>query len=334
MKPIKLTLQAFGSYGERTIIDFTRPVQSLFLVTGDTGAGKTTIFDALVYALYGENSSNANKKTGNDLQSQFVGRDVTPFVELTFSEANGGSEEIYTVYRSPAHLRKRQRGQGGDIPVNETIALTMPDGRDFSGKNNEINNKLQEIIGLTKEQFMQVGMIAQGEFMELLRTDSGTKKEIFRKLFNTAIFQQITDNLKERNKAAQSEMDKLLLRCKLKAEDIQLPENIASDHPIAELKAAIIKSEKPNIVTIENCWKNCPLSVKALPNRKRNSSRTLRRYRRKENRAYPSILQENFSQTLMLNWIRLRNKKSTSQPSRAIRKKMPNSLRQSWMPIR
>ncbi len=264
MKPIKLTLQAFGSYGERTSIDFTRPMQSLFLVTGDTGAGKTTIFDALVYALYGENSSNTNKKTGNDLQSQFVGRDVTPFVELTFSEANGGAEEIYTVHRSPAHLRKRQRGQGGDIPVNETIALTMPDGRDFSGKNNEINNKLQEIIGLTKEQFMQVGMIAQGEFMELLRTDSGTKKEIFRKLFNTAIFQQITDNLKERNKAAQSEMDKLLLRCKLKAEDIQLPESIASDHPLAELKAAIIKSEKPNIVTIEKLLEELPSLCESL----------------------------------------------------------------------
>ena len=264
MKPIKLTLQAFGSYGEQTNIDFTCPTQSLFLITGDTGAGKTTIFDALVYALYGENSSNTNKKTGNDLQSQFVGRDVTPFVELTFSETKGGIEEIYTVRRSPAHMRKRQRGQGGDIPVNETIALTMPDGRDFSGKNNEINIKLQEITGLTKEQFMQVGMIAQGEFMDLLRTDSGTKKEIFRKLFNTAIFQQITDDLKERNKAAQREMDKLLLRCKLKTEDLQLPENIAPDHPLAELKAAIIKAERPNIVTIEKLLEELPALCMSL----------------------------------------------------------------------
>lgn len=251
MKPIKLTLQAFGSYGERTIIDFTRPSQSLFLITGDTGAGKTTIFDALVYALYGENSSNTNKKTGNDLQSQFVGREIEPFVELTFSEIKGGCEEIYTVHRMPAHLRKRQRGKGGDIPVNETIDLTMPDGSAFSGKNNEINNKLQEIIGLTKEQFMQVGMIAQGEFMELLRTDSTTKKEIFRKLFNTDIFQRIIDALKERNKAAQGEMEQLLLRCKLKAEDIRLPEDLSADSPLAQLKAAISKADKPNIATVE-----------------------------------------------------------------------------------
>ncbi|SHK38286.1 exonuclease SbcC [Selenomonas ruminantium] len=251
MKPIKLTLQAFGSYGERTIIDFTRPSQSLFLVTGDTGAGKTTIFDALVYALYGENSSNTNKKTGNDLQSQFVGRDIEPFVELTFSEAKGGNDEIYTVHRTPAHFRKRQRGTGGDIAVNESIALTLPDGTDFCGKNNEINAKLQEILGLTKEQFMQVGMIAQGEFMELLRTDSATKKEIFRKLFNTDIFQRLIDALKERNKDAQGKMEKLLLRCKLKAEDIRLPEGTPADSTIAQLKAAISNADKPNIATIE-----------------------------------------------------------------------------------
>jgi len=251
MKPIKLTLQAFGSYGERTSIDFRYPNQNLFLITGDTGAGKTTIFDALVFALYGENSSNINKKTGNDLQSQFIGRNVKPFVELTFSETTDGRQDVYTIYRSPAHLRKRQRGQGKDIPVKENITLTMPDGTDFNGKNAEINNKLQEIIGLTKEQFMQVGMIAQGEFMELLRTDSISKKEIFRKLFNTVIFQRIIDALKERNKSAQAEMDNLLLRCKLKAETIQLPDNLPTGSSLAETKAIISKAELPNIATIE-----------------------------------------------------------------------------------
>ena len=252
MKPIKLTLQAFGSYGEKTAIDFTRPSQSLFLVTGDTGAGKTTIFDALVYALYGENSSNTNKKSGNDLQSQFVGRDIEPFVELTFSEMKGGQEEIYTVHRIPAHFRKRQRGTGGDIFIStESISLTMPDGTEFSGKNNDINNKLEEIVGLTKDQFMQVGMIAQGEFMELLRTDSTTKKAIFRKLFNTAIFQQIIDSLKDRNKASQAEMEKLLLRCKVKAEDMQLPENMPADSSLVQLQASIRSNDKPNIAAIE-----------------------------------------------------------------------------------
>ncbi|MCR5758297.1 MAG: SMC family ATPase [Selenomonas sp.] len=258
MKPITLTLQAFGSYGAKTHIDFNRPNQSLFLITGDTGAGKTTIFDALVYALYGENSSNINKKTGNDMQSQFVSRDIVPFVELTFSEVSDNGLQVYTIYRSPAHLRKRKRGQGEDIPVKETINLTLPNGMAFNGKNNEINYKLQEIIGLTKEQFMQVGMIAQGEFMEILRTDSTTKKEIFRKLFNTDIFQKIIDNLKERNKAAQGEIDKLLLRCKIKAEDIQFPADSPAAHCVRKITESISKTEKPSIAVMEKLMIELP----------------------------------------------------------------------------
>ena len=84
MKPLKLTMQSFGSYGSRTEIDFTVPNQNLFLITGDTGAGKTTIFDALVFALYGEASSGTNKKDGLELQSQYTGMETEPFVELSF----------------------------------------------------------------------------------------------------------------------------------------------------------------------------------------------------------------------------------------------------------
>ena len=213
MKPIKLTLQAFGSYGAKTEIDFNTPRQNLFLITGDTGAGKTTIFDALVFALYGESSSNTNKKASTDMQSQYIGREVTPFVELTFSELNGGHEDKYTVRRVPQHLRKRLRGKGEDIETKEEVTLTLPSGQDFSGKIAEINAKLQEIIGLTKEQFMQVGMIAQGEFMELLRLDSSKKKEIFRRLFNTEIFDAIVNELRTRNSEMQTELQKLLQRC-------------------------------------------------------------------------------------------------------------------------
>ena len=191
MKPVRLTLQAFGSYGAKTEIDFSAPRQNLFLVTGDTGAGKTTIFDALVFALYGESSSNTNKKAGTDLQSQYIGREVTPFVELVFKEMEGGIEQEYTVRRVPRHFRKRLRGTGDDKESKEEITLTLPDGSDFMGKISEINAKLQEIVGLTKEQFMQVGMIAQGEFMELLRLESPKKKEIFRRLFGTEIFDAI-----------------------------------------------------------------------------------------------------------------------------------------------
>ena len=89
MRPIKLTMQAFGSYGEKTEIDFTKPVQNLFLIAGDTGSGKTTIFDAIVFALYGEASSGTNKKDGIELQSQYTDVSTSPYVELLFSEKNG-----------------------------------------------------------------------------------------------------------------------------------------------------------------------------------------------------------------------------------------------------
>ena len=101
MRPLLLTMQAFGSYAERTQIDFTRTTQNLFLITGDTGAGKTTIFDALVFALYGEASSNSNRKDGQELQSQYASPDTEPFVELTFTEQKGTQVLTYTVCRRP-----------------------------------------------------------------------------------------------------------------------------------------------------------------------------------------------------------------------------------------
>ena len=192
MRPQKLTMQAFGSYGQKTIIDFTKTDQNLFLVTGDTGAGKTTIFDAIVFALYGEASSVSNKKEGVVLQSQYAGLELEPYVELEFTD--GQEQDIYTVRRVPRHLKKITRGAAKGVGTREitgSVSLIMPDGTEYPQK--ESNGKLQEIIGLTKNQFMQVAMIAQGEFMELLRAKSADKKKIFRRLFNTEMYEDIAD---------------------------------------------------------------------------------------------------------------------------------------------
>ena len=201
MKIKRLTMQAFGSYAERTVIDFTKPDQNLFLITGDTGSGKTTIFDAIIFALYGEVASASNKKDGNLLQSQFASYNVEPFVELEFTETNGIDELTYTVKRIPRHERLKQRGakSANDTrQINGSVSLIMPEGNEYPSK--ETDKKLQEIVGLTKEQFMQVAMIAQGEFMELLRANSNDKKEIFRKLFGTEIYKRIVDELDTRVK--------------------------------------------------------------------------------------------------------------------------------------
>ena len=119
MRPLKLVMQAFGSYGNRTEIDFEKPDQNLFLITGNTGSGKTTIFDAIVFALYGEASSNANKKNGAELQSQFVEIGTEPFVSLTFSEKNGTEIDLYTVKRIPRHVRPLKRGSGEKMVSEE-----------------------------------------------------------------------------------------------------------------------------------------------------------------------------------------------------------------------
>lgn len=210
MRPLKLKMQAFGSYGRETVIDFTKPEQNLFLITGDTGAGKTTIFDAIVFALYGEASSTSNKKEGVVLQSQYAELNIEPYVEMEFMEG----EERYTVRRVPRHLKTVTRGAAkgkGTREITGSVTLFMPDGTEYPSK--ETNAKLQEITGLTKSQFMQVAMIAQGEFMELLRAKSDDKKKIFRKLFNIEMYEQIVNELGNRKRNMEREIAVIRTRC-------------------------------------------------------------------------------------------------------------------------
>ena len=226
MKPIQLTMQAFGSYGKKTVIDFTKPDQNLFLITGDTGAGKSTIFDAIVFALYGEASSVVNKKNGTELQSQFSENSVEPFVELVFSEREGSEDVHYTVRRVPKHIRPLKRGTGFK-EESGSVSLIMPDGMEYPSK--ETDKKLEEIVGLTKGQFMQVAMIAQGEFMALLRAKSDEKKVIFRRLFNTELYQDIVDELAKRRKDKQGKIAQIKTACQTEVGHIIVPETEISE---------------------------------------------------------------------------------------------------------
>ena len=229
MKPLRLKMRAFGSYGKETMIDFEKVNQNLFLITGDTGAGKTTIFDAIVFALYGEASSSANKKEGVVLQSQYVDFDCEPYVELAFSEGFGEEREVYTVHRVPRHLKMITRGtnKGKAKEITGSVSLAMPDGTEYPAK--ETDRKLQEIVGLTKSQFMQVAMIAQGEFMDLLRAKSDDKKVIFRKLFNTEMYQEIVTELGNRKRAKEKEIAVLKTQCQSEVSRIRIPEMYESE---------------------------------------------------------------------------------------------------------
>ncbi len=242
MKPLKLTMQAFGSYGGRTVIDFTEPRQNLFLITGDTGSGKTTIFDAIVFALYGEAGSMTNKKDGEELQSQFADSALLPFVELMFSERNGETEETYLVRREPRHIRPARRKGAKDQSVSETVSLLMPDGTEYPRR--ETDKKISEIVGLTKSQFMQVAMIAQGEFMELIRADSNKKKEIFRKLFRTERYRMIVEELALRRKEKLSEMAGIRTAVLQEAGHIVIPGDYEQAETLTAARERMLSSER------------------------------------------------------------------------------------------
>ena len=270
MKPIQLTMQAFGSYGKKTVIDFTKPDQNLFLITGDTGSGKTTIFDAIVFALYGEASSVENRKNGAELQSQFAAASVEPFVELVFSEKEGSEDVHYTVRRVPKHVRPLKRGTGLK-EESGSASLIMSDGTEYPSK--ETDKKLEEIVGLTKNQFMQVAMIAQGEFMALLRAKSDDKKVIFRKLFNTELYQNIVDELAKRRKDKDRKIAQIKTACQTEVGHILVPKLVTADgaetdqeqngaadqisdecrdaNKLQELKERILKSERLSLPDME-----------------------------------------------------------------------------------
>ena len=273
MKPVKLTMQAFGSYGKRTVIDFEKTNQNLFLITGDTGAGKSTIFDAIVFALYGEASSGTNKKDGTELQSQYVGTETEPFVELIFSEGCGTEKRNYTVRRVPRHLRPLKRGTGVK-EESASVSLIMPDDTVYPQK--ETDKKLEEIVGLTKNQFMQVAMIAQGEFMELLRAKSDDKKVIFRKLFHTELYGKIVEELARRRKIKQQEMGQIRTVCQTEAAHIEVPENYKRAEELLALKKRIAGSDRLSVVDLEELLIELGQLCAALKERSRAAEKEYR----------------------------------------------------------
>lgn len=199
MKPILLTMQAFGSYGEKTEIDFQKG-GDFFLISGDTGSGKSTIFDAMMFALYGEVSTNGSGKE-NELLSQFVDvRNDKPLVSLVFTAYQHGQEETYKITRTPRHIRPAKRTGAKQQEEGETAELLMPDGSQYPGKLSDTNRKIEELVGLTADQFRKVVMIAQGEFMDFLRADSKAKTALLRDLLKTRYYANLTDKLQKQSK--------------------------------------------------------------------------------------------------------------------------------------
>ena len=197
MKPLKITMSAFGSYAGEVTVDFEKAGHGIFLITGDTGAGKTTIFDAIAFALFGE--SSGRKRDGSMMRSQYAPDERETFVTLVFSQKG----EHYQVRRRPSYLRlsrrKNKNGEYTTVQVTAQASLILPDGTEYPGGIREVNQKLQELIGVDYGQFSQIAMIAQGDYLRLLHASSRERKEIFSKIFDTGVYRQVQTRLKEEN---------------------------------------------------------------------------------------------------------------------------------------
>lgn len=194
MKPEKLIICGWGPYKEETVIDFTKFNTALFLITGQTGAGKTTIFDAIAYALFGLLSGEVRDK--GSVRSDFADENTRTYVELYMTH----KKERYHILRNPEYLRpkKKKGGESSFTKEKENAVLTLPDGTIIAG-NQDVTRKIEELLGMDGKQFRQISMIAQGEFAKMLLAGSNEKTAIFRELFGTGIYAAIQSSLKERS---------------------------------------------------------------------------------------------------------------------------------------
>lgn len=189
MKPTKLVMCGFGSYGDKTEIDFTLLGKNgLYLITGDTGSGKTTIFDAISFALYGEPSGEMRET--KMLRSKYAA-DSPTYAELWFTYGN----DEYYVRRNPEYFRPKAKGQGLTLQRAEA-EFKYPDGRLVTGSK-EVTKAICSVIGVDKERFAKIAMLAQGEFLKLLSASTDEKTEIFRRLFNTQKYDELRIRLKK-----------------------------------------------------------------------------------------------------------------------------------------
>ena len=238
MRPLKLTLSAFGPYAAETVLPLEQLGKGgLYLVTGDTGAGKTTLFDAITYALYDHSSGGVRE--GAMLRSKYADSKTPTFVELEF-EVRG---QRYTVRRNPEYPRPKARGEGFTTEKADAT-LTYADGRPPVTRAKDVTAAVIDIIGLDYNQFSQIAMIAQGQFTRLLNATTEERSRIFRKLFRTQRYQQLQDALSAQSSA---------LSAQRAAQNVRLGQILASvsyapDDPEAEALAALSEQTLPDVV--------------------------------------------------------------------------------------
>lgn len=232
MKPIMLEMSAFGPYADVVTVDFTPFWGKLFLLAGETGAGKTSIFDAISFALFGEASGGKDRRSGRSFRSDFAKAETKTYVKFTFLQG----DRRYVVERSPEFERPKMRGTGRTVSPAAAI-LTEESERRVHTRIEEVDARIREIVGLDRQQFSRTVMIAQGDFLRILNASSAERKAMFGHLFHTEIYARADQLLKEKTSECAKEREQLAARAGIAAASAEMAYDDARAQEFLRAKA-------------------------------------------------------------------------------------------------
>lgn len=277
MRPLLIRMSAFGPYAGELMIPMDQlGEQGLYLITGDTGAGKTTIFDAICFALYGD-ASGPNRESSM-FRSKYADADTPTYVEMTFS--HGGKE--YFIRRNPEYMRPAKRGSGNK-KESANAEIHMPDGTVIT-KVRDVNNAVGELLGINREQFAQIAMLAQGDFMKLLLADTRQRQEIFRDLFHTGYYQTLQFRLEEERKKIYGTCEDAKKSVEQYVSGIVCDETSELASEVAQAKDGQLTTEKL-IELVERLLENDLATKDALNNEREKLDRELEQVNRRIGKA-------------------------------------------------